>query len=42
VLLNPVRPYDPVLHPVDDWVVAVGLHQQRRPVEIYCRIVLLK
>jgi hypothetical protein len=29
MLLNSVSPYDPMLHPVDKWVVAVGLQQQR-------------
>jgi hypothetical protein len=27
MLLNSVCPYDPVLHPVDNGVVAVRLHQ---------------
>ena len=42
MLLDSVCPYDPVLHPVHNGVIAVGLHQQRRPVEVYCRIVFLK
>ena len=42
MLLDSVSPYDPVVHPVDNGVVAVGLHQQRRPVEIYRCIVFLK
>jgi hypothetical protein len=29
MLLNSVCPYDPILHPVDNWVVAVGLQQKR-------------
>jgi hypothetical protein len=27
VLLNSICPYDPVIHPVDNGVVAVRLHQ---------------
>ena len=42
MLLDSVCPYDPVLHTVDNGVITVGLHQQRRPVEVYCRIVFLK
>ncbi|RCV36608.1 hypothetical protein SETIT_7G331200v2 [Setaria italica] len=29
MLLNSVCPYDLILHPVDNGVIAVGLHQQR-------------
>jgi hypothetical protein len=42
MFLNFICPYDPVLHPVDDRVVAVGLQQQWRPVEVYGCIVFLK
>ena len=42
MLLNSVCPYDPVLYSVDNGVVAVGLQQQRRPVEVYRRIVFLR
>lgn len=42
MLLDLLRAYDPVLHPVDDRVVAVRFQYQRRPVKVDRRIVFLK
>jgi hypothetical protein len=41
MLLDSVCPYDPVSHPVDNRIVAIGFQQQRRPVEVYGCIVFL-